>query len=104
MPPAVWSTQGKVHVYLILLMTEMCEVGSTHTLYAHRILHFFRLSTSSYAHSSREGRGAGGMACSGQTICWVHKHGECGEYSGEFYVQFMRKLKKKRDCVDHWHP
>ena len=24
MPPCVWSTRGKVHVYLTLLITEMC--------------------------------------------------------------------------------
>ena len=31
MPPSVWWTRGKVHVYLTLLITEMCEGGSTCT-------------------------------------------------------------------------
>ena len=41
MPPCVWSTRGKVHVYLTLLITEMCEGGSTCTLYAHGMTHLF---------------------------------------------------------------
>ena len=94
MPPCVRSTRGKVHVYLTLLITEMCEGGSTCTLYAHGMTHFFdypRLPV----HVQDEGgeawlavamRFAGVTSTENSESIWEtlqHEH----------YVQFLKRVK-----------
>ena len=103
-PPCVWSTGGKVHVYLTLLITEMCEGGSTCTLYAHGMTHFFdypRLPV----HVQDEGgeawlavakRFAGVTSTeNSESIRETLQH--------EHYVQFLKRVNK-RNRVEHWHP
>ena len=104
MPPCVWSTRGKVHVYLTLLITEMYEGGSTCTLYAHGMTHFFHYPRLPVHVQDEAGEAWLAVAKSFAGVTSTENSEIIREtLQHEHYVQFLKRVKK-RNRVEHWHP
>ena len=96
MPPCVWSTRGKVHVYLTLLITEMCEGGSTCTLYAHGMTHFFDYPRLPVHVQDEGGEAWLAVAKRFAGVTSTENSESIGEtLQHEHYVQFLKRVKKR---------
>ena len=104
MAPFVWSTRGKVHVYLTLLIIEMCEGVSTCSLYAHGMAVFLipRGSLRTFKTTGGEARLALAKRFAGVTST-ENSESIRETLQHEHYVQFLKSVKK-RYFVEHWHP
>ena len=99
MSPCVWSTRGKVHVYLTLLITEMCEGASTCTLYEHGMTHFFDYPRLPVHVQDEGGKAWLAVAKRFAGVTSTENSESIPEtLQHEHEVQFLKRGKKKKSC------